>query len=575
MKKSLCFLLLASLLTTTLFAQKNAYYTVLVGNFIDAKPQDFDNIRSLGFLVGNQMNGNQYQIQLAGFDTKSAADQVSQQLRAMGYSSAYTQTFPIDQGQTSTVIQIATRDLTKDVEWEKFELVGPLFALVNGSQVKIVTGTYPDVNTAKQQLTSIRNSGYSDAFIKRVNSSFLHPVTEFSTGIKKPLIPISFNNTRRPATTEIPQVPTSFDQIPPSYGTVTPRTPNASATYTSNSRGAAGYVPSIRSTVKRRSVLELQKILKAQNTYAGKLDGYYGNGTESAYQAAMSSNHQLQKYKLLGERLDYNATTTAANSSRLQQAINSLHTDPVAPSIIESSTLPIARAYQAYILYNSIGPSSEVNSLMNTAIREAYATSRFRSQPPFDYQATYAYQDLGQLILHLHYIHSAPGTNFTAPCWFFQKHPQETARTYEAYANMASPDFHLQACDQFLNWDEVKTLQAVATDLNGDAIMDQGKLSAAASRRSKLFLAPQQMTQGEINAFEAWNNTIWSRLNAWALRDPLHDKLVSTLKVAYFQSQVRLEDYYMDKGFNSQQATGLALATLQSLVGYHLERFSV
>lgn len=574
MKKSLYFLLLASLLTSATFAQNNAYYTVLVGNFIDAKPQDFDNIRNMGFLVGNQMNGNQYQIQLAGFDTKAAADQAAQQLRAMGYSSAYTQTFPIDQGLTSTVIQIATRDLTKNVEWEQFEQVGPLFALVNGDQVKVVTGTYPDVNSAKQQLASIRNMGYSDAFIKRVNSSFLHPVTEFGTGIKKPLIPISFDNSRR-RTTGIPQVPTSFDQIPSSFETtVTPRTPNANATYTSNARGSAGYVPSIRSTVKRRSVLELQKVLKSQNTYAGNLDGYYGNGTETAYNTAVASNRQLQKYKLLGEMMDFNSATTTANN-RLQQAINTLHTDPVAPSIIESSTLPIARAYQAYMLYNAIGPSSEVNNLMNTAIKEAYATSRFRSQPPFDYQATYAYQDLGQLILHLHYIHSAPGSNYTAPCWFFQRHPRETARTFESYANMGATNFHLQACDQFLNWDEVKTLQAISVDLNGDVVMDQSKLAAAASRRSKLFLAPQQMTQSELHAFEAWNNTIWNRLNAWALRDPLHERMVSALKVAYFQSQVRLEDYYMDKGFNAQQSTGLSLATLQSLIGYHLERFSI
>lgn len=573
MKKSFLFLLLASLLTTISFAQNNAYYTVLVGNFIDAKPQDFDNIRDLGFLVGNKMGGNQYQLQLAGFDKKAEADKVAQQLRSMGYSSAYTQTFPIDQGQTSTVIQIATRNMEKEVEWEEFEKVGPLFALVNGAQVKVVTGTYPNVDAAKQQLPGIRNMGYSDAFIKRVNTVFLHPVTEFGTGIKKPLIPISFDNTNRQRT-NIPQMPTVVGQVPSSFENVTPRTPNASPTYTSNTSRSAGYLPDIRTSVKRRSALELQKVLKAANTYSGKLDGYYGDGTESAYEAVMARNRQLQKYKILGEVMDHNTASTT-NSSRLQQAINNLHTDPAAPSVIESSTLPIARAYQAYMLYNSIGPSSEVNNLMNNAIRQAYASSRYSSQPPFDYNATYAYQDLGQLILHLHYIHSAPGSNFTAPCWFFQRHPQETARTYEAYANISSSDFHLQACDQFLNWEEVKTLQAIAADLNGDAIMDQGKLSAAASRRSRLFLAPQQMTQSEINAFESWNNTIWSRLNAWSLRDPLHEKLVTALKVVYFQSQVRLEDYYMDKGFSESQSTGLALATLQSLVGYHLERFAV
>ena len=576
-------MLLASLFSFSVVAQ-NLYYTVLVGNFIDAKPQDFDNIRNLGFLVGNQMNGNQYQVQMVGYETKSEAEKIAQRLRNKGYSSAYVQEVPITQGQTEIVIQFATRNLGKEIEWEEFEKVGPLFAILSGSQIKIVTGTYTDANTAKRQLTNVRNMGYSDAFIKRVNTVFLHPVSEFGTGIKKPLIPITFNQNQ--PTTTVPQMPATpygsvpertATPIPGAYDVVTPRSPvavNPASPVYASTKGAATALPEIRATVKRTSALELQKVLKANNVYTGKLDGYYGNGTATAYEAMMAGNRELQKYKLLGEMMDFN-TATAISPNRLQQAINSLHSDPAAPNTIKSSYEPIARAYEAYVSFLLNGPSTIVNNTMNLAIRDAFSNTRFSGPPPFDYQATYAYQDLGQLIQHIHYIHSAPSNNYTAPCWFFERHPQETARAYESVARMATANFNLKGCDRFLAWEEIKTLTAIASDLNGDLIMDQGKLADGSARRTRLLLYPQQMTPSEISAFENWNGVLWNRLNSWALRDPLHNKMVSALKVVYLQSQVRLEDYYMDKGFNTQQASGLALATLQSLVGYHLERFSI
>ena len=63
-------------------------------------------------------------------------------------------------------------------------------------------------------------------------------------------------------------------------------------------------------------------------------------------------------------------------------------------------------------------------------------------------------------------------------------------------------------------------------------------------------------------------------LNAWATRDPLHQRMAVALRVVFYQSQVRLEDYYLNQEFNEEEAKGLALATLQTLVGYHLSRFT-
>ncbi|MCP3929691.1 MAG: hypothetical protein GY705_11390, partial [Bacteroidetes bacterium] len=44
-------------------------------------------------------------------------------------------------------------------------------------------------------------------------------------------------------------------------------------------------------------------------------------------------------------------------------------------------------------------------------------------------------------------------------------------------------------------------------------------------------------------------------------------------KIAFFQSQVMLEDYFMNENFNPEEAKGLSLAVLRTYVDYHLERF--
>jgi len=203
----------------------------------------------------------------------------------------------------------------------------------------------------------------------------------------------------------------------------------------------------------------------------------------------------------------------------------------------------------------------------------AYSGQRLANQAPFDYNATYAYQDLEQLILHLHYIHSAPGNDYAAPCWLYRRHPQETAAAYQRFANNPSLTLKIQSCDQFLQWPELRLATAIAFDLNPNQNLSTNRLQQAATRRAELYLAGTALPEYEKQAVTRWNRRLWEGLNRWSAADPMHSQIVKALKVAYYQSQVRLEDYFMDQGYNAEEAEGLALATLKTLVGYHLERF--
>lgn len=550
------------------FAQNNAYYTVLVGTFLDAKAQEFENLRALGFLYATKLEGNLTQVYIGGFNKQGDAEKMASAVRSKGYSGAFVQERLLSEGKSTIIIQMGIRSIKKNIDWEDYYRAGALYVILNGNQIKIVTGLYNDINDAKKDVSRVRKLGFKDAFVKRINTTLLHQVNSFEAGgLKRPLFDLTIEDD--------PQKnrPISYDVIPKNYGDVRPKSPVVKDPSLPNRvLGTDSALPAIRSKVKRRSALELQKVLKVQGTYSSSLDGYYGKGTTAAYEKTLASNRDLQKYLVLSQYMNSDGRTNSDGA--LQNIISNLIDDPSAPASLEKYNLPIANVYKAYLIFTTIGPNAEVNDLMNTAIRKAYQGEKIKNQSPFNYNATYAYEDLEQLILHVHYVHSAPNTDIAAPCWLFQIHPRETTNAYKVYSNFDNDHFQVQTCDEFMYWPEVKLVQTIASDLNPDSKINQSDIAQAASKRASLFLSPSKLSTSEQKKLTKWNTKIWDNINSWAARDALHQRLVTAFKIAYFQSQVRLEDYFMNKGFKRKEAEGLALATLQTIAGPHLARFN-
>ncbi len=590
MRKTAFLLLLSLWALSPMGAQ--SHYTVQLGAFINARSSDFDAIRRIGFVYAESWPDNSgVQVFLGGYGTAEEAEAIAREARQQGYANATVQARAFSAGQPAIVNQIAIRDIHRPIEWERFLEVGNLLAVVEGNRIRILTGIYPGNDAAREALNSLRAKGYSDAFTRSVSTAQLIAIGSFETGAKQPLIPINLgagNEQSPPATTArsvtpAPTTPapttydaTNYDAVPAAaqpQPAVTPRSPIVpEGRPVAESSRSATQLPKIRGNVKRRSALDLQTLMKSAGYYQSSLDGLYGSGTASAYQSMLNGNRELNKYRLLAQYLP--APSTTGVSDPLQEAINDLPGDAGAGAIVDGSRAPIALAYQAYRQFISGGPSARVNSLMNQAIAQAYGNKPLSSQPPFDYRATYAYESLGQLVLHLHYIHLAPGNAYALPCWLAGLHPAEAANAREAVKDYAGGNLLFQACDPFMEWPEVKLLYTIAADLNDDPVFDPTRLSSAASTRSQLYLADDPLTDAQQAATEVWRQKLLDNLNIWATRDPLHQRMATALKAAFFQSQVRLEDYYLDQEFNAEEAKGLALATLQTVVNYHLRRFA-
>ncbi len=583
------------LLPAFAFSQSNVFYTVFVGNYPDPQAEQFSLLRRYGFLYKEDLQQNISKVYIGGFDNKKEAAELMNNIKPL-YTEAQVVEQKFDPKNEVTVIQVATRLFNQDIEWEAFEPLENIYAMIDGDKIKVATGIYPSFEAARRDLDAIRNMGFDDAFIKNVNGVLLKRLSEFETGLKKPVIPfqleerpvaVSQDNqqttVKRPGTKkgapreEEPAVvqqpnPRGYESFIPMQNQpqVQPKNPQEYDNYASQYEGVKGIPaqPDIRSQIKRRSVLELQKVLKQEDTYQGELDGYYGPGTSAGYERIKNQSKELQKYALLSQ---YAATGSGIDARPLQQAINELPSDPSAQNVIDGSSVPIAKAYRAYTLFNALGPSNEINTLMNSAIKEAYGLTQ--GPAPFDYSASYLYNNWNQLVLHILFLHAAPGNAYAAPCWLIEAHPQPVVQAQTAFANTGLNTFLMENCDNFMKWEEIQMLTAIAEDMNGGRQANPQEAAADASLRAQLYTTTASLENANQATYEKWNRDLWTGLNNWAMADPLHQKLINALKVTYFQSQVRLEDFYMDKGFKYEEAAGLALATLEALVGRDLQRF--
>ncbi len=123
-----------------------------------------------------------------------------------------------------------------------------------------------------------------------------------------------------------------------------------------------------------------------------------------------------------------------------------------------------------------------------------------------------------------------------------------------------------------LTWPEMAVLQTIADELA--AGLDNTDLaSELEGKRSALVNATNAL--GTPNSREAlsWEDRLWKSLDAWAEEDPLHARILTALRISYYQSQARLEAMYQQRGLSPIEARNLATGTLQNLLSAPLERF--
>ena len=122
------------------------------------------------------------------------------------------------------------------------------------------------------------------------------------------------------------------------------------------------------------------------------------------------------------------------------------------------------------------------------------------------------------------------------------------------------------------SWPEVTVALAVADDLAA-GLDDADAARELREARGGLLNATTPLPALAATGARNWETTVWQNLDEWATEDPLHAQLLTALRVAYYQSQVRLEAMYQQRGMDAIAARDLATASLQNMLAAQLDRF--
>jgi hypothetical protein len=124
-----------------------------------------------------------------------------------------------------------------------------------------------------------------------------------------------------------------------------------------------------------------------------------------------------------------------------------------------------------------------------------------------------------------------------------------------------------QKYEGFDGWEDVRLLITIARDLN---VKDESQPIVAdlLNNLSETPLSTKEMK----SAFE-WHSAMWKSMEKWSTLSQYNDQVYTALKVAYYHSLVRLEDYYATKNIRGEAGTALAVSALKTLVSEDLDGF--
>ena len=192
--------------------------------------------------------------------------------------------------------------------------------------------------------------------------------------------------------------------------------------------------------------------------------------------------------------------------------------------------------------------------------------------PFFDFKAVYSYPSIEQLILHLFYIHSTPDNTIPTPCWLFNAHRKETQAAVNRFNDAKVKNPAISGCDYAMDWQDFRLLNNIMVYLGGKQ-PDQQELFQAAEERAFLYNSTQALDAASSKNVLNWEAQVWEKLELWGKKDPINLRMLTALKIAYFQSFIRIEDHFLQKGMVGADAKNMATAVIATVMTPYLDRF--
>jgi len=125
--------------------------------------------------------------------------------------------------------------------------------------------------------------------------------------------------------------------------------------------------------------------------------------------------------------------------------------------------------------------------------------------------------------------------------------------------------------DPLFDWEELNLLREITNELCAQDPTEE-EVERTTAQRAKMLLSPQKLTDDQRTEVLIWNQEFWEKIAKWSEKAAILKRWSLPLKASYLHSQIRLEDYFINKGSSPQEATGQAIFVLKTMVEPYLKQ---
>ena len=187
---------------TSANANTGIYYQLQVGRLSNSTPNlsSFAALQPLGTL-STELNGGDHRVILGNFAQRAQADATLATVRSLGFGDAFVvtrnnassnmtaananQSLSNATSSNSTltpaatsgglfVVQVVANQFPVSSDYKSLSVLGSLFQEKNPDLTKIMLGTFKDEASARKALQTVKDKGFSGAFIKNTNWSTIN-----------------------------------------------------------------------------------------------------------------------------------------------------------------------------------------------------------------------------------------------------------------------------------------------------------------------------------------------------------------------------------------------------------------
>lgn len=513
-------------------------FSIQLGVFTEPQPESFQALASLGMIyIENVSGSNLKKVMMSKFEDKETAVVFLEKVKARGFDDAFIAKRVVGDSKVVKTVQLASFSAGRKIDLSSAKDLGNIYLHIKQDEIRVLTGFFIDITSAKIALDKARNNGFPSAFMKDTDMIWLEPLSDF--GERYLMLGDGF------AQKSVPSLASSSNII---------------------------YERGVSNVKAKASVAGLQEALKDGRGFNGNIDGVYDEQTQSSLVAFQNNDDVYLQY---ASRMMAKPEVMRAKGDvqTLQGNIDLIEINPaLAAANLRKFDHPVAKFYLAYLHFTDKVPAAsgrEVDFLMNDAIKQAY--NNYNGRARFDYSKEYTYSNFQKLFQHFAFISHVSDNNPKIPCWMVKEHNYELS---EAFAGLTPPAF--TDCEGFDSYKDVRILKAMAKDL--DYLPESERLEKNESERqsykarcTELYLNPQKISLPEQELYEMWNTNLIEAIERNISKDPLRSEMLTTFKVTYFSVYNQLEKHYsMKMKIDENQSKALALATLYALVNYNL-----